>query len=113
MPWKVAMTKISMDDWSRFNDEMTAFMLGIDDAVEKTIIRFLYDRKCWVSHKEIVEFAMKRSLICLNQSTLSRRLTSLVNFDIVERRVEHDNKTFYRLSESFIKELMEKKEGFY
>jgi DNA-binding HxlR family transcriptional regulator len=107
------MNKIKLDDWSKFNDEMTAFMLGIDDAVEKTIIRFLYDKARWVSFQELKNYSMDQTAICLNQSTLSRRLTSLCNFKILERRTEHDNKTFYKLNDNFIKELTANKEGFY
>lgn len=107
------MKRISLSDWDKVFDEFTAFMLGLDDAVEKTIIRYLYDHRSWVSFTEIRDFAIVQTMICYNQSTLSRRLTSLVNFNIIDRRVEHDNKTFYRLNETFLQELLDKKEGYY
>jgi hypothetical protein len=107
------MGKIVLTDWMKVNDEFMAFMFGLDDDVEKVIIRFLFDKKCWVSFQEIKCFAIDKSWICHNQSTLSRRLTSLTNFKIIDRRTEHDNKTFYRINENFIQELLDKKEVFY
>jgi len=105
--------KVSFDEWSRITDEFTAFMLGLDDPVERTIIRFLYDKHRWVGFKELKDFTMVQTLICFNQRTLSRRLDSLVDFKIIVRRTEHDNKTFYKLADTFISELSEKKEKFY
>ena len=88
-------------------------MLGMDDAIEKMIVRYLYKKETWVSYKEIKEYTVDKTMTCCNQSTLSRRLTSLVNFDIIERRIEHDNKTYYKLKDEFVKELKEKKENTY
>jgi DNA-binding HxlR family transcriptional regulator len=107
------MKTIKINKWDNFLDEFNAFMLGMDDAIEKTIIRYLYSKGTWVSFKEIKEFSIDQTMICFNQATLSRRLTSLVNFSIIERRIEHDNKTYYKLDDKFIKELQEKKENTY
>lgn len=104
---------IKLNDWYKYIDEFNAFMLGIDDAVEKTIIRYLYEKNDWISHKELKEFAVNKSMICWNEATLSRRLTSLTNFKIIDRKYENKHFTFYKLNDTFIKELREKKEAKY
>lgn len=124
------MSTIGISDWDLVVDEFFAFMTGLDDATERAIIRYLYDHHGWISFKQIKHYAMVDSMICLNQSTLSRRLASLLHFGVVERRVEDDRwvanstergpyvktggfVTYYKLSESFYKELSEKKKGKY
>lgn len=124
------MVSIRISDWDAIFDEFYAFMYGLDDDTERAIIHYLYKHQGWVSFKQIKKYAMIDSMICLNQSTLSRRLGSLLNFRIVQRRVEDDRwianstergpyvktggfVTYYKLSESFYKELSEKKKGKY
>ena len=106
-------SKILINDWDKVIDEFTAFMLGMDDAVEKVIIRYLYEHKGWIGFNELKDFCINKTLVCGNPSRLSRRLNSLRDFKIVEYRIEHDNKTYYKLSEEFMNELLQKKEAYY
>ena len=109
------MSDIILDDYHKVMDEFYAFMMGLDDHVEKTIIRYIYENHFnqWVSFQDIKHFTMVKSLVCFNQRRLSARLASLTNFHIIDMRTDPDSKTYYRLNEQFIKELILKKEAYY
>lgn len=107
------MNKIVLNDVSRVTDEFFAFMLGLDDAVERVIIRYLFDHSGWISFQDIKQFVIIDTMICGSERRLSSRLASLLAFKIIDRKVEPDNRTFYKLDDEFIKDLLEKKEKSY
>jgi predicted transcriptional regulator len=87
------------------NDEIDAFMLGLDAPLEREIMRYVwYNNNVSNLQMLVINFVFNRS-IC-TKITLERRLESLVKFNFLNR-FEYRGTIFYEVIKEEIKPKQE------
>jgi hypothetical protein len=70
------------DTISQSTDEVLAFMFGVEDALERTILRYIYragNKERCASYFQILNYIVTRNGYC-NEGRLRKRLDSLTKF---------------------------------
>jgi Fe2+ or Zn2+ uptake regulation protein len=86
----------------KLKDELLAFMLGVDNSIEREILRYI--NKCGgvANYNQIYVFIVLDNFYC-TRGTLYKRLNSLVVFKFLKRD-EYKGTVFYEICRDEIEE---------
>ena len=101
-PMVLEKTEIKNLDKTRVKDEVLAFMLGVDNSIEREILRYINRCGGTSNFNQIEKYIIFDNAYC-TRSTLYKRLHSLVVFKFLKKD-EYKGTVFYEICREELEE---------
>ncbi len=89
---KIKYDELSIEDKT---DYFLAFFLGMDNDIDKVILKYVYKNRNIVSYAQLENYIVYKQDLCSGHR-LSMRLKSLIDYKFLRKFDKHNN-TFYEI----------------